>query len=94
MASSDTKGLDLKTLGTLLGVIGALAGTVGNYMITEHKVEVLEADNAKKTQEIKDLKAALAKQDREHLRMFNEMGEEMKCLICAAHKYNCPGCGS
>ena len=75
--------LDVKSIATWIGIAGSLGGVAGTWMLLQYRLEEVE-----KTQQALSIQV-------EALREANqETGEEVKCLICAAHNIQCPGCSS
>jgi hypothetical protein len=73
--------VDTKTLATIVGLMISFAGIVSTWTLLQYRIQQVENDNAK------------IKEDLENLTIeFRKKGEEVKCLICEAHKMQCPGC--
>ena len=71
----------IRTFATVVGILVCFAGVVSTWAIFQYRMDEIEKDNAELKEEVKVLTAE-----------FRKKGEEVRCLICDAHKMKCPGC--
>ena len=72
---------DLKIISLWVGLAASLSGIVATWAITQYRLDALEERQQQTSNDLKSLSVEL-----------NEKGDEVRCLICKAHKINCPGC--
>ena len=75
--TSDT----IRTFATIIGLLVCFAGVISTWTVLQFRINELEKDNAELKEEVKFLTVE-----------FRKKGEEVRCLICEAHKMRCPGC--
>ena len=71
----------IRTVATIVGLLVCFAGVVSTWTMLQFRMDELEKDNKELKEELKILTVE-----------FSKKGEEVRCLICEAHKMRCPGC--
>ena len=94
------------TVTAVIAAIVAIGSPIASYQLTEYRVAATESEVTELKAENKELKSSLAitlalvprvvaleQAVVENRMSVNEAGEEVVCMICAAHSMNpCPGC--
>ena len=73
--------IDLKTFTTIVGLLICFSGLVSTWVLLQYRIDELEKDTQETNEELKKLTVE-----------FRDKGQEVHCLICQAHKMQCPGC--
>ena len=73
--------IDIKIISIWVGLAASLSGIVATWAITQYRLDALEERQKITSDELKNLAVEL-----------NKKGDEVRCLICDAHKIDCPGC--
>lgn len=76
--------IDLKALSVVIGVVAALASSLGGYAVLQYRVGDLEDQ----VQELQDVKRAVEAGDDKVVGKI----DEVKCFVAKLHNQSIPGC--
>ena len=60
MSENSSTKIDLKTVGAIIGVVGALAAAAGSWYVNSYRLDQLEKDQVKIVEGIQDVKCLVA----------------------------------
>ena len=76
-----TTQLDLKQIAVIVGIVGALAGSIGSWYVNSYRLDMIE-------EELEEMKVDRKLADEEILRKLIEV----KCLVASVHEIPLPEC--